>query len=46
MRLMGTGCQLKWREYGEDGERERLWVVDPTHPIVEGLPECIELPNV
>ncbi|HRY23155.1 MAG TPA: ThuA domain-containing protein, partial [Geminicoccaceae bacterium] len=25
--LMGTGCDLKWREAGE---RERLWVVDPT----------------
>ena len=36
--LMGTGCDLKWREAGE---RERLWVVDPTHPIVAGLPEQI-----
>ena len=40
MRLMGTGCMLKWREIGE---RERLWVVDPAHPIVEGIPEYIEL---
>ena len=39
-RLMGTGCSLKWREAGE---RERLWVVAPGHPIVEGLPERIEL---
>jgi trehalose utilization protein len=38
--LMGTGCDLKWREAGE---RERLWVVDPTHPIVAGLPELITL---
>ena len=36
--LMGTGCDLKWREAGE---RERLWVVDPTHPIVAGLPEQV-----
>jgi trehalose utilization protein len=36
--LMGTGCDLKWREAGE---RERLWVVDPSHPIVAGLPEQI-----
>lgn len=36
--LMGTGCDLKWREAGE---RERLWVVDPTHPITAGLPEQI-----
>jgi trehalose utilization protein len=39
-RLMGTGCDLKWRE-GHD--RERLWVVEPGHPIAEGLGECIEL---
>ena len=38
--LMGTGCDLKWREAGE---RERLWVVDPTHPIVAGLSEVITL---
>jgi trehalose utilization protein len=35
-RLMGTGCGLKWREAGE---RERIWVVDPGHPIAAGLPE-------
>jgi trehalose utilization protein len=35
-RLMGTTCALKWREAGE---RERLWVVDPSHPIAEGLGE-------
>jgi trehalose utilization protein len=35
-RLMGTSCDLKWREAGE---RERLWVVDPAHPIAEGLGE-------
>ena len=39
-KLMGTGCDLKWREANE---RERLWVVDPTHPITEGLDEYIEL---
>ncbi|MBM4004622.1 MAG: trehalose utilization protein ThuA [Planctomycetes bacterium] len=33
-RLMGTSCMLRWREAGE---RERLWVVDPSHPIAEGL---------
>lgn len=38
--LMGTGCDLKWREAGE---RERLWVVDPTHPITEGLDSHFEL---
>ena len=33
-RLMGTTCNLKWREAGE---RERIWVVDPAHPIAAGL---------
>ncbi len=39
-RLMGTTCDLKWRE-GND--HERLWVVAPGHPITEGLGEYIEL---
>lgn len=37
-KLMGTSCSLKWREIGE---RERLWVVDPGHPIARGIDECI-----
>lgn len=41
-RLMGTGCQLCWREAGE---RERVWVVNPGHPIAQGIERCIELPN-
>ncbi len=41
--LMGTTCSLKWREIGE---RERLWVVEPGHPIAEGLNECFEIPAV
>lgn len=41
-RLMGTACALKWREAGE---RERLWVVNPGHPIAEGIGPCIELEN-
>ena len=39
-RLMGTSCSLKWREAAET---ERLWVIEPSHPIADGLPECIEL---
>ncbi|HEX5504514.1 MAG TPA: ThuA domain-containing protein [Thermomicrobiales bacterium] len=39
-RLMGTTCDLKWRE---GGDRERLWVVAPGHPIAAGLGEYIEL---
>ena len=41
-RLMGTPCALKWREAGE---RERIWVVNPRHPIAEGLPEHFVLEN-
>ncbi|MFC7215662.1 ThuA domain-containing protein [Saliphagus sp. GCM10025334] len=41
-RLMGTTCSLQWRE--DDG-LERLWVVDPGHPIADGLDGCIELPE-
>lgn len=40
--LMGTTCNLKWREAGE---KERLWVVNPAHPIVAGLGEYFELPQ-
>jgi trehalose utilization protein len=38
--LMGTSCDLKWREADE---KERLWVVSPSHPIAEGIGEYIEL---
>jgi trehalose utilization protein len=34
-RLMGTGCNLKWRD--QPGEREVLWVTRPGHPIVQGI---------
>ena len=39
-KLMGTGCNLKWREANE---KERIWVVNPGHPIAQGLPEHITL---
>jgi trehalose utilization protein len=41
-KLMGSSCDLKWREAGE---KERLWVVQPGHPIVEGVGEFIEIEN-
>lgn len=40
-RLMGTSCNLKWRIAGE---RERIWVVEPGHPIASGLNEYFEIP--
>ena len=41
-RLMGTSCNLKWREIGE---KERLWVVNPAHPIADGLPDQFVIPH-
>jgi trehalose utilization protein len=42
-RLMGTGCMLRWRE---SGEKERLWIVAPGHPVVQGFAqEYFELPE-
>ncbi|MDE0534088.1 MAG: ThuA domain-containing protein [Albidovulum sp.] len=43
-RLMGTNCNLSWRELPE-GELERVWVVAPSHPIAEGLPPYFEVPQ-
>jgi trehalose utilization protein len=40
-RLMGTPCSLKWREAGE---RERLWVINRSHPIAAGLNDRVEVP--
>ncbi|MBL8115943.1 MAG: ThuA domain-containing protein [Anaerolineae bacterium] len=41
-KLMGTSCDLKWREAGE---KERIWVIDPSHPIAEGLGEHFDIPH-
>lgn len=40
VKLMGTCCRSKWRE---NDEKERIWVIEPAHPIAHGLPEFIEL---
>ena len=42
-KLMGTTCDLKWRE--EKNEREILWVTRPGHPIVEGIDDHFILPR-
>jgi trehalose utilization protein len=42
LRLMGTRCTLRWRNVGE---REVVWTVAPVHPIVEGLPRAIVIPE-
>ncbi len=35
-KLMGTSCALSWREANE---KERVWAIDPVHPIACGIPE-------
>jgi trehalose utilization protein len=40
--LMGAPCSLRWREAGE---KERVWAINPSHPIARGIGPCIELPN-
>ncbi|MDF2716020.1 MAG: trehalose utilization protein [Paenibacillus sp.] len=39
-KLMGTTCSLQWRVADE---KERLWVVNPTHPIAHGIDRYFEL---
>ena len=41
-KLMGTACQLKWREVGE---REVLWVTRPGHVILEGIEDHFTIPH-
>lgn len=43
-RLCGTECQnVSWREAGE---KERLWKVMPSHPILRGIPgDYFEIPH-
>ena len=41
-RLLGTSCSLRWRVAGE---KERLWVCQPGHPIAAGLDRYFELPH-
>lgn len=38
--LMGTSCYLSWRE---DGDRELLWVCEPSHPIARGIDRFVKL---
>ena len=41
-RLLGTTCSLKWRN---DGERETVWTVKPSHPIAQGVPNPLIIPK-
>lgn len=42
-RLMGTSCNLSWREHGD---MERIWNINPAHPITKGIDRYFELPHV
>ena len=39
-RLMGTTCNLRWREADD---RELIWTVNPAHPIAAGVPQPVVL---
>ncbi len=39
-RLLGTTCSLTWREAGE---KERVWVCNPGHPIAAGIDRYFEI---
>jgi trehalose utilization protein len=39
--LMGTSCDLQWREADD---RELVWTVAPGHPIASGVPSPIVIP--
>ena len=41
-KCMGTNCSLEWREASE---KERIWTIEPSHPIAAGLPAHFELPH-
>ena len=42
MSLLGTTATLQWRSAGE---RELVWTVDVSHPITEGVPNPIVIPE-
>ncbi len=42
IKLLGTSCSLAWRN---DGERELVWTVKPSHPISEGVANPIIIPE-
>lgn len=39
--LMGTQCSLRWHEMRD---KERIFVIEPSHPIMRGVPAWFELP--
>jgi trehalose utilization protein len=41
-RLLGTTCSLRWR--GAD-DRELVWTLKPKHPVAQGVPSPIVIPE-
>jgi trehalose utilization protein len=41
-KLMGTSCSLRWHE---EAEKERIFIINPQHPIARGLPPYFEIPH-
>lgn len=41
-KLMGTSCDLRWRDVGE---KAHVWVVEQGHPIAQGLGDYFEIPR-
>jgi len=41
-KLVGTTGNLSWREIGES---ERVWIIDPNHPICQGVGRFIDIPK-
>jgi trehalose utilization protein len=39
--LMGDTCSLKWRE---STDKERIWNINPSHPIARGIGDYFEIP--
>lgn len=40
--LLGTTCSLKWREADD---KERIWNINPSHPIAQGIGDYFEIPK-
>ncbi len=41
-KVLGTNGSLTWRDIGE---KERVWVIQPGHPIAQGLGEYFDIPH-
>ena len=42
-RMMGTSCDLG--VVRDDGKKERVWIIEPNHPISRGLDAYFDIPN-